>query len=104
MRFARRSRRGLANALAPSGEQHHGKEYRRRDQQHDHRRRRREPRHHRARLRTLQSQQRLLLQPFDLALTPASASRIEAAYDRALKLSRELGLRSLELRAACSLA
>ncbi len=39
-----------------------------------------------------------------LALTPASVSRIEAAYDRALKLSRELGLRSLELRAACSLA
>lgn len=39
-----------------------------------------------------------------LSQTPAGQSRVEAAYDRALKRARELGLRSLELRAACSLA
>lgn len=39
-----------------------------------------------------------------LSQTAAGPARIEAAYDRALKTARELGQRSLELRAACSLA
>ncbi|GMU56841.1 MAG: hypothetical protein AMXMBFR33_59870 [Candidatus Xenobia bacterium] len=38
-----------------------------------------------------------------LARSGASTTRVEAAYDRALQVARELGERNLELRAACSL-